>query len=341
MPVAFVHRPPQPWSRILLVLAIAAAVLVDSVVMPQPWRGMEHRFLLAVRWPAAVMLAMLLAAGLAGLVLRSMSTARPAVADAEEPRFGPPRLAPQRSVRVVTVVGLEAGCGATTLAFNLATTLAVMGERQGPDSAPSPVQSACLLSENALSAALGVSSEELEGALSERPWDVRQEIVELGVRHPSGCTIFCLKGGRTDDDVMRLVEQLARHYDVLIIDGAVSSPARLSPRDPTDVLLLVGLPSEASIDAAGSWVERVWHTRRETSTVMVVNRAPAWPPPPAELVLAFHHLVLIPNEMRVAMCDRQGLPWSLDDRLAATAQLTATASLLFPGLTGGGSAHAA
>jgi MinD-like ATPase involved in chromosome partitioning or flagellar assembly len=340
--VSFARRPPLPWPRILLFLAIATAVLVDAAVMPQPWRGIEHRVILAVRWPTAAVLVLLLAAGLAGLALRSASTTRPAVADAEEPRFGPPRIAAQRSVKVVTVVGLEAGCGATTIAFNLAAVLAVMGERRGADDERAPVRSACLLSEGALPAALGVSSRELEEALAERPWDVRQEIVDHGVRHPSGCTVFCLKGGRADDDdVLRLVEQLNRHYDALIIDGAVSMPARLSPRDPTDVLLLVALPSEDSVDPAGSWITRVWHTRRETSTVMVVNRAPAWPPPPRELVIAFHHLALIPNEPRVTACDRQGLPWCLDDRLAATAQLTALIRMLFPALTGGGGTRAA
>jgi hypothetical protein len=341
--VSFARRHPLRWRPVLLVLAIAGAVVVDAIVMPQPWRGIEHRLLLAARWPALAVLVLALAGGLCFLRLTSRLIPALPVADAEEPRLGLPRLTTGGAeVKVVTLAGLEPGCGATTLAFNLAVFLAARGEKPGADAGRQPVRPACLLAEGPLSAALGLNPGILEERLAERPWDVRPEVVQLGVRHSSGCVLFCLKGGgEPDDGVRRLIERLKSHYDAVLIDGAVSRPETYSVLDPTDVLLLVALPTYRSVDPAGDWIERVWGTRREKTTVMVVNRAPAWPPAPGELILAFHHLVLLPEEPRTATFDRQGLPWCLDDRLATVPELTGLVRLLFPALMSEGSADAA
>jgi hypothetical protein len=341
--VSFARRPPLLWRPVLLVLAIAGAVLVDAVVIPQPWRGIEHRLLLMARWPALAVLVLLLASGLGFLVLTSRVIVALPDVGTEEPRLAPLRLTPGRSeVKVVTLIGLEPGCGVTTLAFNLAVSLAARGEKPAEGDGSRAVRPACLLAESPLSAALGLSPQVLAEHLAERPWDVRPEVVQTGVHHPSGCALFCLKGGGQPDDVVRrLIEQLRRHYDAVLIDGAVSSPNGYSVLDLADVLLLVGLPARSSVEPAGGWIERVWGTRRETTTAMVVNRVPAWPPPPGELILAFHHLVLLPEEPRAAACDLLGLPWSLDDRLAAVRELTGLARLLFPALTGVASTHAA
>src|SRR5262245_14733431 len=98
--------------------------------MPQPWRGIEHRLLLAARWPALAVLVLALASGLCFLRLTSGPIPALPVADAEEPRLGPPRLTTGGAeVKVVTLAGLEPGCGVTTLAFNLAVSLAARGEK--------------------------------------------------------------------------------------------------------------------------------------------------------------------------------------------------------------------
>ena len=307
-------------------------------------RSIEHGLLLAVRWPALVLLVLLLATGLGGFLVRSRSTlALPAI-DGEEPRLGPPRLTlPPSSVAVVTLAGLEPGCGVSTLTFNLAVSLAILGEKPATErDGRLPVRPACLLAEGALSAALSLDSRALEERLHERRWDVRPEVATLGVRHASGCTLFCLKGGRPmDDGVRRLIGQLKRHHDAVLVDGAVIRPERLSVLDPTDLLLLVALSTDDSVETAGRWITDVWTSKREASTALVVNRVRAWPPPAGELLLAFHHLVLLPDEPRVAALDRRGLPWSLDDRLAITPQARRLLPLLFPTLTCGGSRRAA
>src|SRR5436190_1270716 len=106
--MSFARRPPLLWARILLVLAIAGAVLVDAVVLPQPWRGVEHQLLLAVRWPALAILTLLLFAGLVLLVLTTRAIPALPVVAAEEARLDPPRLTTGRSpIRVVTLNGLE------------------------------------------------------------------------------------------------------------------------------------------------------------------------------------------------------------------------------------------
>jgi hypothetical protein len=342
-PVSFARRPPLFWSRILLVLAIAGAVMVDAIILPQPWRGIERQLLLALRWPALAVLVLLLLAGLVLLVITSRSIPELPVVAAEEPRLDRPRLTTGRSeVRVVTLDGLEPGSGATTLAFNLAVAIAADGEKPADAEADRAVRPACLLAESPLTTALGLDPRPLEERLAERPWDVRSDVVRLGVRHASGCVLFCLSGDRQPGDgVRRLIEQLDHHFDAVLIDGAVTEPDRNLALDRSHLLLLVALPTRRSVEAAGRWIERVWGTRNETTTVMVVNRVPAWPPPPRELVLALHHLVLLPDEPRVPAFDRRGLPWSLDERLSVTLQLTRLTRLLFPTLTVGGKRHAA
>ncbi len=341
MPIA--RRPPLFWPRILLVLAIAIAVLADAVVLPQPWRGMERGLLLALRWPALGVLVLLPATGLVLLVLTSRAIRELPLLVAEEPRLDPPRLTTGRSkVRVVTLDGLERSCGVTTLTFNLAVALAVDGEKPGPGGADRAVRPACLLSESPLTAALGLDPRHLEERLAKRPWDVGPDVVRLGVRHASGCVLYALRRDRqSDDGVRRLVEQLSQHFDAVLIDGAVTQPARNLSLDRSDLLLLVALPTRASVEPAGRWIERVWGTRNETTTMMVLNRVAAWPPPPRELTLAFHHLALLPEEPRMAAFDRRGIPWCLDERLAITPRMSQLARLLFPTLTEGGHRHAA
>ena len=127
----------------------------------------------------------------------------------------------------------------------------------------------------------------------------------------------------------------------MLVDGAVTQPDRNLSLDRSDLLLLVALPTRASVEPAGRWIERVWGTRNETTTMMVLNRVAAWPPPPRELTLAFHHLVLLPEEPRMAAFDRRGLPWCLDERLANTPRVNQLARLLFPTLTDGDHRRAA
>jgi hypothetical protein len=310
-------RPPLAWRRVLLVVAVAGAALADAALLPEPWRGIDHMVLLAVRWPALAVLVLLLAAGAGGLALRSEVGLAPPVADREEPLLEPADLGELPwPVAVVHVAGLEPRCGVTTLTFNLAVALAVYGDRPGVDDRRRALRPACLLSEGPLSATLGLSPHALAERLAERPWDVKPDVVELGERHPSGCTLYCLPGGsQLDDSVRRLVRQLTRHYDIVLVDGGVSRSGWVSPVDTTDLLILVARPSKNSVGRAGRWLTRVWGTSLEAATVMVVNQVPAWPQPPAELLLAFRHLLLLPDEPRVRELDRKGLPWSLDDRL--------------------------
>src|SRR5215471_11106626 len=96
-----VRRPPPCRVRILLVLAVAIAVLVDAAILPQPWRGIEHRLLLALHWPALAVLTLLLAAGLVLVGVTSRAIRELPVVVAEEPRLDAHRLTTGRSeVRV-------------------------------------------------------------------------------------------------------------------------------------------------------------------------------------------------------------------------------------------------
>lgn len=336
------RRRSLPWAAMLVVVAVAAAVVASAALLPPRWRAVDHRLIEMVRLPPLLALVGLVALGMAAALLRARALRTLPVVGAEEPVVAAPSLpAIMDRAQVVTLFGLTPGCGVSTLAFNLAVSLAVHGEARSGDTRQ-PVRPACLLAEGRLSTALGLKPDRLEEHLARPPWEVKPEVVNLAAAHPSGCALFCLKPrDEPADSVHRLLAELRRQYDAVLVDGAAAG-GRLTAVDAwhSDLFLLVGLPARSSVEPAGRWIERVWGMGLENRTALVLNRVPAWPPP-RELLLAFYYLVLLPEEPRVRALDQRGVPWSLDDRLAMAERLADVGRQLFPAFAEGGGRHAA
>jgi hypothetical protein len=312
--------------RRVLVILVAAGAAWLGTLLPRPWGAIDRAALSSLRWSATVALLLLAAASAAWLAVRPRHIE---MADHDEPVLGPPRMPACRSPRpVVVLAGLEPLAGVSTLAFNLAVTVAVDGRR------PRPV---CLLRDSPLARALELAPRSLDGHLAGHRYRVGPDLVNLAVRHPSGCELLCIGGA--DERLSDLVAELAQHYDVVVVDGALGErPVMDVVTELADALVLVGLPSASSIRTAGIWMERVWATGLQDRTALVVNGVAACSPPPRELQLAFLFGAELPADPRVADMDREGTPWSLDRRRASSRQLAAIAAQLVRALSDG---HAA
>jgi MinD-like ATPase involved in chromosome partitioning or flagellar assembly len=313
-------------------MAVAAALWLTEF-LPTPWGGLS-RALAAGVGPVrivgliggAVALWLTVTAALA-IRLRELPPA-PAV----PLRLKPASLPPCRARRpVVTITSLEAGAGATTIAFNLAVLLATHGElRGGEDAGGAPVRPVCVLAEGRLTSALGLAPGPL-GDLVANAHPLIPRLVELAVHHPTGCELLCLPAHLDSSRrLVNVVDQLRLHYDAVLVDGAFSLDAVLDvTAEFGELLLLVGLPSPAWVAPAGDWTDRVWAMRLERKAVVVVNRAGSGHAA-RDLTRGFLHVEQLPDDPAVADFDRLGLPWSLDARVPAARQLDRMARRMFP-----------
>ncbi len=335
--------PRRPWGWLLPGL-LAAGTLWLGALLPQPWGAWDRDWLQRLRLPAVAVAALLALAWMAWAAVRARSDdPLPAGRGAEEPLLSPPHVMACRSRSpVLTLAGLEPGSGVSSLAFNLAVALAVQGAVRDENGVRG-ARPICLLAEGPLSNVLGLSSQPLEQYLREHRHRVDSDLANLPVRHASGCELLCVGvEGTATDHLQLLVDELRRQYDAVLLDGACSERQLVDVAvDLADALLLVGLPSASSVEAAGTWIERVWSLGLEHKTALLLNRVTAWPAPQRELSLAFLYHAQLPEEPGVLAHDGQGLPWCLDDRLSAARRLEEVVRQLFPTLIQGGAAHAA
>ena len=103
-----------------------------GTLLPPPWGAWDRDWLERLRLPAFAPAAFFVLSWLAWSASRARSEdTLPAGDGVEEPLLSPPRVMACRSRSpVVTLVGLEPGSGVSTLAFNLAVSLAVQGAVQ-------------------------------------------------------------------------------------------------------------------------------------------------------------------------------------------------------------------
>ena len=328
---------------LLLGLLVAGAAWL-ATLLPPPWGAWDRDWLERLRLPAFATAALLVLFWLMWCAFRARSEDPLSAGDCvEEPLLSPSHVMACRSQSpVLTVVGLEPGSGVSTLAFNLAVSLAV----QSAVSVEDDVRGArpiCLLVEGPLSLNLGLSARPLDEYLSQHRYRVDPDLANFPVRHPSGCELLCLgSNGLAVDHLQLLVDELRHQYDAVLLDGACGERRTLDvPIDLGDALLLVGLPSAASVDAAGQWIERIWSLGLEDKTALLLNRVAASPPPPQELSLAFLYQAHLPDEPGLLAYDAQGLPWCVDGRLRAARRLESIVQQLFPTLIAGATGYAA
>lgn len=320
------------------VAVIAAIATWLGELLPAPWSTLDRRLLHAIAWPAVCLMLLLSVAWLA--IMAVLSRGRAPVSDvvlAEEPLLDPPHVVPCRSsVPVVAAAGLEPGAGVTTLTFNLAVSLAVLGMCSN-EQEPRRARPACLLTEGPLTEGLRLSPMPLDDYMDRHRFAITPEVVNLAVRHPSGAELFCLKSGDGAVERLRpLVLELRRHYDAVLVDGRQGHRELMDVAvDHGDALLLVALPAARSIEATGPWMERVWGFGIEGKTALLLNRVRAWPTPHPVLEQSFLYHAQLPDDRGIESYDLRGLPWSLDERLPVARHAAGLARQLFPTLIAG------
>ncbi|MGI0130841.1 MAG: hypothetical protein ACREEC_11960 [Thermoplasmata archaeon] len=253
--------------------------------------------------------------------------------------LAPSALAPCKRVSpVISLLALEPRAGSTTIAFNLAVQVAVAGV-QG-DRRPRPV---CLLRDGEQTAAIGLDPQALASYFRSHPVSADEEVVELAVRHPTGCELFCIgDGGLSGQQLRLLLPVLRRFYDLIVIDCPTDDHwLREVAVDASDATLLVGLPSSDSASAASAWADRAWERGIVGKMAVVTNRVQAGQRLPDGLGSGLQNQISIPEDRLVASHDRQGLPWVIRFESSARVAADELSRQLVPQLMGQRVGHAA
>ena len=319
-------------SSITLALAvvIAVAVLSDRIA--------ELGDLLAWSWIPAVVLSLLLLAAAAGV---AFALPRPALLPAEasltEPVVPPPTV-PQcrRQPAVISVHGLEAQAGCTSIAFNLGVEVAATGLIDGRR--PRPV---CVLRDGQLTRTVGLDPRPFTDYCRSHMATVGEDVIELAERHPSGCEVLCVADGVLDGHRLRLLTSVLRQfYDLVLID-CPSGDRWLtdSAFDSSEVSLLVGLPTDESARAAIPWSDMSWRYGLDARFALVLNCVTASQSIPPVLSAAFANVARIPED--AASGNALELPWVLRRDSRAGSALSEIAARLVPDLASKGASYAA
>jgi hypothetical protein len=324
-------------ALLVVVAAVQAARFLPPSVRFRP-AAMSALRVVTLTSIGAALVAVALALAAAVFVSR-LPDWREDSAPEEEPLLARPT-APKTRGRspLVGFVDLEPGAGASSLAFNLAVITAVEGGplagEEGTTRRPRPL---CLLSEGQLTEALGLESDPWRRHLERNSGRVGEDLIDLAVRHPSGCELLCVPRGRVARHQLRLLRQaLDWHYDLVVVDcSAIDADLREGVEDTSDALIAVGLASARSANAAAAMLDESWRRFRLATTVLLVNQVRADDSLPEELP-SFQHGAVFPYEPTVPGADRRGLPWSLRTGGTCGRVLRDLAAQLLPDLFSGG-----
>ena len=261
----------------------------------------------------------------------------------EEPLLHPPQMPPiTRATPVVTVLGTEAGSGASTVAFNLAALVAAGGavHRDGQVHAARPL---CMLSEGRLCAALGLSSGPFAGYAADHPGYIRADVLDLVVCHLTGVDILCIGGAELESaQLPRLFELVRRQYDLVVFDCPLGvDRIAATAAHEADAVLVSALPTPPSVAVASSWAVRCWDLGQEQKTAVVVNRINAQSKIDRELTAGFLYHGDLPDDPVAGQMDEVGRPWVLGFESTARDGLDELARALLPELLHAEARHVA
>ena len=313
-----------------IALAIAAAVSSDRVPVLND--------LLASSWVPAVILSVLLVGAAVGIAL-ALPRSRPPSGESTgpEPVIARPTIPEvRRKPAIISIHGLEAQAGCTSLAFNLAVELAAAGLVDGRR--PRPI---CVVRAGPLSSTVGLDPKPFTDYCRSHMAAVGDEVIELAERHPSGCEVLCVADGVLDGDRLRLLSSvLRRFYDVVVLDCPPGDRWLTdSAFDASEVSLLVGLPSDESAKAVLPWSDSSWRYGLDARFGLIVNRVSARTSIPELLPAAFANLALIPEDAVAG--NALELPWVLRPESRAGRAITELAARLVPDIAAKDSSHAA
>jgi hypothetical protein len=313
-----------------IALAIAAAVSSDRVPVLND--------LLASSWVPAVILSVLLVGAAVGIAL-ALPRSRPPSGESTgpEPVIARPTIPEvRRKPAIISIHGLEAQAGCTSLAFNLAVELAAAGLVDGRR--PRPI---CVVRAGPLSSTVGLDPKPFTDYCRSHMAAVGDEVIELAERHPSGCEVLCVADGVLDGHRLRLLSSvLRRFYDVVVLDCPPGDRWLTdSAFDASEVSLLVGLPSDESAKAVLPWSDSSWRYGLDARFGLIVNRVSARTSIPELLPAAFANLALIPEDAVAG--NALELPWVLRPESRAGRAITDLAARLVPDVAAKESSHAA
>jgi len=315
---------------------LAVAVVIGLTTLSDSFTVLGD--LLAWSWIPAVVLSLLLLVAAAGVAFAlPRPTARCAEAAQPEPVVPRP-IVPQcrRQPAVISVHGLEAQAGCTSIAFNLSVEIAAVGLIDGRR--PRPI---CVLRDGPLTRTVGLDPSPFTDYCRSHMATVGEDVVELAERHPSGCEVLCIADGVLDGHRLRLlVSVLRQFYDLVLIDCPPGDRWLTdSAFDASEVSLLVGLPTDESAHAAIPWSDMSWQYGLDARFALVVNRVTADRSVPQILHAAFANVALIPED--AASGNALELPWVLRRDSRVGRALSETAVRLVPDLDSKGEIHAA
>ena len=313
-----------------IALAIAAAVSSDRVPLLND--------LLASSWVPAVILSVLLVGAAVGIAL-VLPRSRPTSGEltGPEPVIARPTIPEvRRKPAIISIHGLEAQAGCTSLAFNLAVELAAAGLVDGRR--PRPI---CVVRAGPLSSTVGLDPKPFTDYCRSHMAAVGDEVIELAERHPSGCEVLCVADGVLDGHRLRLLSSvLRRFYDLVVLDCPPGDRWLTdSAFDASEVSLLVGLPSDESAKAVLPWSDSSWRYGLDARFGLIVNRVSARTSIPELLPAAFANLALIPEDAVAG--NALELPWVLRPESRAGRAIAELAARLVPDVAAKESSHAA
>jgi len=322
--------------RLAAPLALGVAVAIVAAVSSGRIRALDH--LLTWSWLPSVVFSLLLLGSAAGIALalpRSRShSGEPTMPEPVIPRATTPQI--RRKPAIISVHGLQAKAGCTSIAFNLAVELAGAGLVDGRR--PRPI---CVVRAGPLSNTVGLDPQPFTNYCRSHMAAVGDEVIELAERHPSGCEVLCVADGVLDGHRLRLLSSvLRRFYDVILLDCPPGDRWLTdSAFDASEVSLLVGMPTEESAKAVLPWSDTSWRYGLDARFGLLVNRVSANISIPELLPKAFANLALIPED--AAAGNALELPWVLRPESRAGRAITELAARLMPDLVAKDSSHAA
>ena len=317
-------------ARALVWVGLSVLVVAAATVAARDAPQIDG--VLALGWLPAIVVVVVF--GLAAAVVAvafPWPTPTPGEPTNAEPLIPPPSLPACRRVSpVVALHALEPRCGSTTLAFNLAVHVAALGTVSG-GRRPRPI---CLLIAGEMTTALGLDPAPLSSYFASHPASADESVVDIAVRHPTGCELLCVGPDTLNGQRLRLlIPMLRRAYDLVVVELPVGDRWLTDVAvETSDVSLLIGRPTMESASAAAAWADRAWERGLEGKLAIIVNRVAAGQPRPLSLMSALLHMAVVPDDQVVAANDLRGFAWMLRFESRARIALTGFSHQLFPDL---------